>query len=221
MMEVKPENYFWLRDGRALKDLHELSDAFEKMHDDIFKHHVNNEKNDFANWIRDIIKDEKLAEKIIKCSDRHTMHQAIKEKLTKKEQKYEIIEKQKEVKDITLHQPRLEKSKLENAQAKCEKNSRKMSAVIASSIRKIGSLSEVAWQKTHILLSNAFNHHKTKMQKIILKAMKKSKEKRRKSLQNVHPNNSYFDLEKPMHKIVFWMVLVVVALVIILSYITK
>ena len=102
-MEVKPENYFWLKDGRALKNLQELSDALENMSDDIFNHHVNTEKNDFANWIRDIIDNKKLSDKIAVCKSKLEMYQAIKKKFAKKKEKpsvQEIKERDKDVEEI-------------------------------------------------------------------------------------------------------------------------
>ena len=40
------------------------------MTDDIFKHHVNEMKNDFANWIKDVFKEEKLAKELFKTTDK-------------------------------------------------------------------------------------------------------------------------------------------------------
>ena len=61
IIDVKPEHYFWLRDGRAVKNLNELAEALRTMSDDVFRHHVNSEKNDFYNWVRDVFKDSVLA----------------------------------------------------------------------------------------------------------------------------------------------------------------
>lgn len=70
---VKPEQYFNLYNGVVLKNLHDLIDALEIMDDDTFKHHVGKEKNDFANWIRHVIKDKNIASKIFKSKDRDEM----------------------------------------------------------------------------------------------------------------------------------------------------
>jgi hypothetical protein len=63
-MEMPQESYFWLKNGAAIKSIDELSKALKTMPDDVFNHHVNSEKNDFANWICDVLKDKKLAQKI-------------------------------------------------------------------------------------------------------------------------------------------------------------
>ena len=61
---MKPEQYFKLRDDRELKSLGDLAKALASMSEDEFSHHVNHEKNDFRNWIKDVIQDHKLAEQI-------------------------------------------------------------------------------------------------------------------------------------------------------------
>jgi hypothetical protein len=61
---VGPEMYFFLADGRPLKNLLELADALEEMTDEIFQHHVNEQKNDFAKWVSDVFGDEELALKL-------------------------------------------------------------------------------------------------------------------------------------------------------------
>ena len=61
---VSPEYYFFLADGRPLKNLLELADALEEMTDEIFQHHVNEHKNDFAKWASEVFNDEELALKL-------------------------------------------------------------------------------------------------------------------------------------------------------------
>ncbi|NOZ80974.1 MAG: hypothetical protein GXP63_04845 [DPANN group archaeon] len=62
--DVPTEHYFLLIDGSAIRGLEELADAFDQMSDDVFYYHVNEFKNDFANWIRDIFDEKELAEHI-------------------------------------------------------------------------------------------------------------------------------------------------------------
>ena len=57
-----PEEYiFWCHDGRVFRDMRELGDGLANISDETFVYHVNTEKNDFGKWVKDIIKDEKLA----------------------------------------------------------------------------------------------------------------------------------------------------------------
>lgn len=58
---VPEEFHFHLHDGRKLKSILELIDAFDDMSDETFKHHVNEHRNDFANWVCDVMKEDKLA----------------------------------------------------------------------------------------------------------------------------------------------------------------
>lgn len=42
------------------------------MSDEIFHHHVNNEKNDFSSWIRDVIGDQKLANDLLSSRNKES-----------------------------------------------------------------------------------------------------------------------------------------------------
>jgi hypothetical protein len=70
---VKPEEYFHMYNGVVLKNLHDLIDALEIIDDDTFSHHVNHEKNDFSEWIKQVIKDKNLGENIKKARTRDEM----------------------------------------------------------------------------------------------------------------------------------------------------
>ena len=52
--EVGEEFYFKLVDGKMLKSVPELLEALKNMDDWVYQHHVNQERNDFVNWLRDI-----------------------------------------------------------------------------------------------------------------------------------------------------------------------
>lgn len=55
---------FWFNHGVVAKSLRELSAALDDMNSVEFAHHVNAERNDFANWVSDVIGDEALAVKL-------------------------------------------------------------------------------------------------------------------------------------------------------------
>lgn len=64
--ENVPEQFvFFVRDGKVVKNLKELVAALDKMADDVFHHHANREKNDFSNWIRDVMQHHDLAHNIL------------------------------------------------------------------------------------------------------------------------------------------------------------
>ena len=63
-VEVTPDKYFVLCDGRKIKSGKELADTLQSISDDMFKYHVTDTKNDFANWINDVFGEPDLAKKI-------------------------------------------------------------------------------------------------------------------------------------------------------------
>ena len=84
--EIKPEQYFYLCDGRVLKDLIELSECLETMNNDVFYYHVNDSKNDFANWIRGVFERQELADEIMSIREPRQFQVVILKHLAKKRQ---------------------------------------------------------------------------------------------------------------------------------------
>ena len=81
---IRPENYFFLSDGRVLKDLFELAETLETMNNDVFCHHVNDFRNDFSNWINDIFDESQLADEIRVIRNPHEMQVIILKHVAKK-----------------------------------------------------------------------------------------------------------------------------------------
>ena len=66
-----PEEYaFRFHDGRLLKNMRELEEALRAISDETFRFHANAEKNDFGNWVRDVIGDQKLAADLMNAPTR-------------------------------------------------------------------------------------------------------------------------------------------------------
>ena len=63
-VEVTPDKYFILCDGRKVKSAKELADVLQLINDDMFRYHVTDTKNDFSNWINDVFGETDLAKKI-------------------------------------------------------------------------------------------------------------------------------------------------------------
>lgn len=61
LADVPEDRSFWCNDGRIFRNMRDLSDGLVSMSDETFAYHLNDEKNDFSNWLRDVIEDEKLA----------------------------------------------------------------------------------------------------------------------------------------------------------------
>ncbi|MFH1850205.1 MAG: hypothetical protein ABH879_08575 [archaeon] len=62
--EIRPEQYFFLNDGTSVKNLYELLKSLNTMDDNTFGHHVNEHRNDFGNWIRDVLANSELADQV-------------------------------------------------------------------------------------------------------------------------------------------------------------
>jgi hypothetical protein len=58
---VHSNHTFKLKDGSSIKSLKELYTALRSMEHEVFRHHCNDGRNDFGNWIKDVHKDYKLA----------------------------------------------------------------------------------------------------------------------------------------------------------------
>ena len=68
--DVLEDHAFRCQDGSVLRNMKELRDALARMADHTFAHHSNAERSDFANWVRDVIGDKKLATELGKSLDR-------------------------------------------------------------------------------------------------------------------------------------------------------
>jgi hypothetical protein len=62
LADVPEDKVFWCSDGRVMKNLTELEKALLEMSDETFRYHANESKNDFSNWIQDVIGDVQLAD---------------------------------------------------------------------------------------------------------------------------------------------------------------
>lgn len=65
------EHYFILANGQPLKNVKELAETLEHLSEEVFNHHVTHDRNDFANWIKDIFRDVELAEELAGIKDKH------------------------------------------------------------------------------------------------------------------------------------------------------
>lgn len=62
--EIKAQNYFILKNGQEVTSFKDLLEALSFIDDETFEHHVTENRNDFAEWVQYILKEEKLAERI-------------------------------------------------------------------------------------------------------------------------------------------------------------
>ncbi len=78
---VSESEAFYLVNGKRLSSLYELRDELKKIDRKTFSQHVNRHKNDFANWVRDIIGDDLLAEAIASLDNEKDMYKAVKSRI--------------------------------------------------------------------------------------------------------------------------------------------
>ena len=70
LSDVNPENYFRVANGTIIKGLTGIDDSLELMGAETFNYHVNDYRNDFSTWAREIMNDEKLANELLLTKDK-------------------------------------------------------------------------------------------------------------------------------------------------------
>ena len=81
LSDVASEQCFWINNGPILKNLEELANVLPEISDDTFQHHVNNEKNDFSNWIKDVVGDQQLANDLLSSKSKYSALNKIRNRL--------------------------------------------------------------------------------------------------------------------------------------------
>ncbi len=109
LKRVQPQVGFWLCTNEQLRNLEELSVALKRASDDVFRYHVNRDKNDFEAWIRETIRDKELAREISRIKTRFTLIRKLDER---------VLELRKAIKPM---RPDKRKAKKPSKQAKGKK----------------------------------------------------------------------------------------------------
>ena len=80
--DVPQDKRFLCQDGRVIKNLHELEIALKDMGEETFRNHANEAKNDFANWVKDVVGDEKLSSDLLKSATRLKSAKKVADRIT-------------------------------------------------------------------------------------------------------------------------------------------
>jgi len=67
---VPEHQWFYFKHGRRASGIEELRAALEEIGEAEFKHHVSNEKNDFASWVEHVFGEAQLAKSLREVSDK-------------------------------------------------------------------------------------------------------------------------------------------------------
>jgi len=82
---IRENEYFWLRSGRPIRSLKELKAILPKLSTEEFSFHVNQSKNDFAVWVRDV-HDKELAQLLAKAHSQEEMTELLDQEFENEEE---------------------------------------------------------------------------------------------------------------------------------------
>ena len=68
---------FWTNDGQILNNLTALAESFATMDTLLYKYHVQNEQNDFADWVERVLEDEVCAVALRKAKTPKSAHMIV------------------------------------------------------------------------------------------------------------------------------------------------
>lgn len=75
------EKHFRIHMGTNISNVYQLVEALEVMNDETFNHHVTSKKNDFKEWVQNVIEDKKLAESLRNVKTKEFMAKKIKDRI--------------------------------------------------------------------------------------------------------------------------------------------
>lgn len=81
LSDVPEQNYFITKEGKTIKNITELSELLKEVNEEVFSYHVNEERNDFSNWIKDVIKDTDLAKSMINHIQKERMQETVEKRI--------------------------------------------------------------------------------------------------------------------------------------------
>jgi len=97
---IDEDKWFRFTHGKKASSLQELRHVIEELNEAEFRHHVNDERNDFAKWVEDVFEQKKLAKSMRKARDKEELIKTLdaflkkKHKQTRSEEKKVIAEEQ-------------------------------------------------------------------------------------------------------------------------------
>ena len=83
LKEAPADKYFYVHNGMTIKNLDELAVALNLMDRETFEYHVNNDKNDFSNWVDAIINEKTLAKELLDIKSKNASAERIRKYMNK------------------------------------------------------------------------------------------------------------------------------------------
>jgi predicted RNA-binding Zn-ribbon protein involved in translation (DUF1610 family) len=83
LRDVSEDKAFYGIDGTLLRNLDTTIHYLKDIEENVFKYHINKDKNDFYNWIKDVILDDKLAKNIKDHKNSKALYKTIKNRVDK------------------------------------------------------------------------------------------------------------------------------------------
>ncbi len=81
LARVPETTSFWLCTNEYLRNLDDLGKSLQNANDEVFRYHVNKDKNDFERWIREVVNDKELAREISRIKTKETLVRKIAERV--------------------------------------------------------------------------------------------------------------------------------------------
>ena len=193
--DVPEDKTFVMPDGTRIKNLEELRDELRFMNNDVFSHHVNNEKNDFANWIRDVIGDTELAERMMRTKSRDKMFNLVNSRLiylrikAENEEVNTLEDIERKIKDLEMEIERDNKEEIENLEQEDTKREvKKRSRLLLGKKERVENKEQITETKGEIPPINTINKGEKAITKIEVR-----KEEKNMSGQQSNTNLKKFD----------------------------
>jgi hypothetical protein len=92
---VVPEEFFLTADGQSIRSIWELQDFLGRTDDETFSAHVNEERNDIATWVDDILYDTELAKTLERVMEKREMAKHVKKRIRSLEKRAKNKKKSK------------------------------------------------------------------------------------------------------------------------------
>jgi hypothetical protein len=175
--------------GKRIRNMYELYDVFINLNDSEFKHHVNENKNDFKNWIFHIVKDIDLASEIATLKTKSDMLSAIESRINIYKTALNISKKERTKKVV-------QKKIVENKVKKVKRENKRVDLKKKSSVKVSPKKHESKLIENKIVKHNDNNSSKiklnmsTKSSKLIKSTKPIKSNKKSKSIKKIKSNKS-------------------------------